>query len=82
VVGCLKIKVIMNAKEKAQEIFNKIHDGAEMMYFKDCKNSALIAVDEIIEATSIIKVEQSHHRKEEREYSEFWKKVKHELENL
>jgi hypothetical protein len=72
----------MTPKEKAQEIHDKIHDCGEMMYFKDVKNCALITVDEILLATSVITVRQSHHRAEEIEYSDYWQEVKVEIEKL
>jgi hypothetical protein len=68
----------MIPKEKAQELYKKYApymlewDGVDKWAVKEC---ALIAVDEIIEALH-------EHHWQNRLIIDFWKEVKHEINNL
>ena len=62
----------MTSKEKALELVQKYFKANHQPYgFKDAKQCALIAVDEVMERTLWDKGEQR-----------FWKEVKQEIENL
>ena len=62
----------MTPKEKALELVQKYFKANHQPYgFKDAKQCALIAVDEVMERTLWDKGEQR-----------FWKEVKQEIENL
>ena len=62
----------MNPKEKALELVQKYFKSNHQPYgFKDAKQCALIAVDEVMERTLWDKGEQR-----------FWKEVKQEIEKL
>jgi len=77
----------MTPQEKASELVEKFYMSLPMLNsyedaINESKKCALITVDEILLATSIITVKQSHHRAEEIEYSNYWQEVKEELEKL
>lgn len=69
----------MTPKEKAKELFNKFQQdyfilvlpNGRKMYTSEIKYCAMIAVDEIIEATI-----------DDWSHSEYWQEVKREIENL
>ena len=74
----------MTPKEKAQELFNKFdfiysYDGLDIMdeefTKEDRKQCALIAVDEIFEALD-------EHHWENRNVTEYYREVKHEIEKI
>ena len=70
----------MTPKEKAEELFNKMHNvedpmGNYPMCFDTAKQCALIAVDEIIEALSF-------HSWQNRNQIEYYEEIKHEIQKL
>ena len=75
----------MTAKEKAQELVNKMYD--EMFYYKDgyssgdaigaAKQCALIAVDEILDIDCFDMSEEHFDN-----HIEYWEQVKQEIINL
>ena len=77
----------MTPKEKAIELVEDMHDAPEMGYNEHAKQCALIAVDEILEATKTKykwgggSPEKLVHF-EEVKYDTYWKEVKQEIEKL
>jgi hypothetical protein len=85
----------MTPKEKAQELIDKFYDieyadfyqnNGYSMNWSEIKQCALIAVDEILEATKHeyqIQYESGEWSREiGYKYSEYWKEVKNEIEKL
>lgn len=85
----------MTAKDKAQELVNKIKDGlwkdrGVIIYYDDAMYCALIAVDEILEATKkyVSLRERVQYSKTgfdnvvHTQYDKFWKEVKQEINKL
>ena len=66
------------SKQKAKELFNKYYLLIDIKNYENTKNCALIAVDEILEATKIY----SYPLGSSGIYSEYWLKVKYEIEKL
>ena len=76
----------MTPKEKAQELFDKMHIE---IYNRDmyndlfrAKQCALIAVDEIINSSPLEPAHPYDYVIAEQEAMEFWQKVKQEIEKL
>ena len=59
----------MTPQEKAEELVRKYYTSAQLFSWYECKQCALIAVDEILKAV-------------EGKYDEYWKEVKKEIEKL
>jgi hypothetical protein len=73
----------MGAKEKAKELVEKFtahsyHNDNVQQCFDHAKQSALIAVDEILDLKHIVTLRRNMHEME----LEFWAEVKQEIENL
>ena len=72
----------MTPKEKARELRDKmflkipaVYDPTNLPHFPIAKEMALIAVDEIIDSLTIKNYSDADNY-------EYWKEVKHEIENL
>jgi hypothetical protein len=79
----------MTPKEKAQELFNKYATYVVMWAgdinttHQNCKQCALIAVDEILNNNCGSHTDESNAKNEEIYCDEYyWQEVKHEIENL
>ena len=66
------------SKQKAKELFNKYYLLIDIKNYENTKNCALIAVDEILEATKIY----SYPIGSPAIYNEYWINVKYEIEKL
>ena len=69
----------MTPKEKAEELYYKIYTWGirkegQTLSEKECKELALIAVEEIIKADKIENIEFDFH--------EYWQEVKQEIQKL
>ena len=73
----------MTPKEKAIELYNKMYDYS--LFEEEAKRCALIAVDEIIEATNMYQYGISNaleHIPSKIVKHPYWQEVKQEIENL
>ena len=75
----------MTPKEKAIDLVEDMHDAPEMGYNEHAKQCALIAVDEIIEATNMYQYGISNaleHIPSKIVKHPYWQEVKQEIEKL
>ena len=73
----------MTPKEKAIELYNKMYDYS--LFEEEAKRCALIAVDEIIEATNMYQYGINNaleHIPSKIVKHPYWQEVKQEIENL
>jgi len=73
----------MTSKEKAKELYNKMYDYS--LFEEEAKRCALIAVDEIIEATNMYQYGINNaleHIPSKIVKHPYWQEVKQEIENL
>ena len=68
----------MTPKEKAKELFNKYYLLIDIKNYENTKNCALIAVDELLEATK----RYDYTLGPNPSYNDYWLKVKYQIENL
>lgn len=71
----------MTAKQKAVELIVKFW-RVDFVRYKDAKQCALIAVDEIIKSNPIVPLQFMLESESLDKAIKFWKEVKHEIENL
>ncbi len=68
----------MTPKQKAKELFNKYYLLIDIKNYENTKNCALIAVDELLEATK----RYDYTLGPKPRYNDYWLKVKYEIEKL
>jgi hypothetical protein len=68
----------MTPKQKAKELFNKYYLLIDIKNYENTKNCALIAVDEVLEATK----KYDYTLGPKPSYNDYWLKVKYEIEKL
>ena len=68
----------MTPQQKAKELFNKYHLLIDIKNYENTKNCALIAVDEVLEATK----RYDYTLGPKPSYNEYWLKVKYQIEKL
>ena len=68
----------MTPKQKAKELFNKYYLLIDIKNYENTKNCALIAVDELLEATK----RYDYTLGPKPSYNDYWLKVKYEIEKL
>jgi hypothetical protein len=68
----------MTPKEKAKELFNKYYLFIDIKNYENTKNCALIAVDEVLEATK----RYDYTLGPKPSYNDYWLKVKYQIEKL
>jgi hypothetical protein len=68
----------MTPQQKAKELFNKYYLLIDIKNYENTKNCALIAVDELLEATK----RYDYTLGPKPSYNEYWLKVKYQIENL
>ena len=78
----------MTPKEKADELYSKYDDllnkdfGNPIVFDNQLKQSALIAVDMLIDCTPSVDIYPYNFQSIHPRVKEYWIKVKHEIENL
>jgi hypothetical protein len=78
--GVTDIKIFVTPKKEAEELVRKyysfgLNNAAQSFSWYECKQCALIAVDEIINSRPAITDSQI-------EYKKYWQEVKKEIEKL
>jgi hypothetical protein len=68
----------MTPQQKAKELFNKYYLLIDIKNYENTKNCALIAVDEVLEATK----RYDYTLGPKPSYNEYWLKVKYQIEKL
>ena len=68
----------MTPQQKAKELFNKYYLLIDIKNYENTKNCALIAVDEVLEATK----RYDYTLGPNPSYNEYWLKVKYQIEKL
>jgi hypothetical protein len=68
----------MTPQQKAKELFNKYYLLIDIKNYENTKNCALIAVDELLEATK----RYDYTLGPNPSYNDYWLKVKYQIENL
>jgi hypothetical protein len=68
----------MTPQQKAKELFNKYYLLIDIKNYENTKNCALIAVDEVLEATK----RYDYTLGPKPSYNEYWLKVKYQIQNL
>jgi hypothetical protein len=68
----------MTPKQKAKELFNKYYLLIDIKNYENTKNCALIAVDELLEATK----RYDYTLGPNPSYNDYWLRVKYEIEKL
>jgi hypothetical protein len=68
----------MTPKEKAKDLFNKYYLLIDIKNYENTKNCALIAVDELLEATK----RYDYTLGPNPSYNDYWLRVKYEIEKL
>ena len=68
----------MTPQQKAKELFNKYYLLIDIKNYENTKNCALIAVDEVLEATK----RYDYTLGPNPSYNDYWLKVKYQIENL
>ena len=68
----------MTPQQKAKELFNKYYLLIDIKNYENTKNCALIAVDELLEATK----RYDYTLGPNPSYNQYWLKVKYQLEQL
>jgi hypothetical protein len=68
----------MTPQQKAKELFNKYYLLIDIKNYENTKNCALIAVDEVLEATK----RYDYTLGPKPSYNDYWLKVKYQIENL
>lgn len=68
----------MTPQQKAKDLFNKYYLLIDIKNYENTKNCALIAVDELLEATK----RYDYTLGPNPSYSDYWLKVKYQIEKL
>jgi hypothetical protein len=68
----------MTPQQKAKELFNKYYLLIDIKNYENTKNCALIAVDEVLEATK----RYDYTLGPKPSYNDYWLKVKYQIEKL
>jgi hypothetical protein len=68
----------MTPQQKAKELFNKYYLLIDIKNYENTKNCALIAVDEVLEATK----RYDYTLGPNPSYNDYWLKVKYQIEKL
>jgi hypothetical protein len=68
----------MTPQQKAKELFNKYYLLIDIKNYENTKNCALIAVDELLEATK----RYDYTLGPNPSYNDYWLRVKYEIEKL
>ena len=68
----------MTPQQKAKDLFNKYYLLIDIKNYENTKNCALIAVDELLEATK----RYDYTLGPNPSYNEYWLKVKYQIEKL
>ena len=68
----------MTPQQKAKDLFNKYYLLIDIKNYENTKNCALIAVDELLEATK----RYDYTLGPNPSYNDYWLKVKYQIENL
>ena len=68
----------MTPQQKAKELFNKYYLLIDIKNYENTKNCALIAVDEVLEATKRF----DYTLGPKPSYNDYWLKVKYQIEKL
>ena len=68
----------MTPQQKAKELFNKYYLLIDIKNYENTKNCALIAVDELLEATK----RYDYTLGPKPSYNDYWLKVKYQIEKL